>query len=194
MPIYQIYLCDQNEQYVNELQRIRPCYGIYNMAVITGNIFDLRADAIVVPTNTFGFMTSNFELSCINLFGISIQNELHKKIKKTNMQELLVGQSICIKTNNYKLKNCIFSPIIRIPNILTDVYPIYLATKSAVLCAIENNFETVAIPGIGIETGRAPYAPAANAMLLGIKDAIYKNDFPESLQSEKERFNKFIFQ
>ena len=141
MPIYQIYLCDQNEQYVNELQRIRPCYGIYNMAVITGNIFDLRADAIVVPTNTFGFMTSNFELSCINLFGISIQNELHKKIKKTNMQELLVGQSICIKTNNYKLKNCIFSPIIRIPNILTDVYPIYLATKSAVLCAIENNFE-----------------------------------------------------
>ena len=59
---------------------------------------------------------------------------------------------------------------------------IYLATKAAMLLALEKGYESVAFPGMGTGTGGVKAEVAAKLMFAAIRDCLLgKREFPRTL-------------
>src|SRR5882724_11922594 len=64
--------------------------GIESVAVSCGDIFDLAADAIVSPANSFGFMDGGIDLAYSHYFGWDLQERLKEVLAKEHDGELPV--------------------------------------------------------------------------------------------------------
>lgn len=97
------------------------------------------------------------------------------------MRELPVGCALVVPTEHPLIPWLVSAPTMRLPCVLTDATPAYLASKSAAIAAKEHGIKTLAFPGMGTGTGRLQFIYAADAMLKGIRDALFPRSFPESL-------------
>jgi len=78
-----------------------------NIKVSCGDIFDLKADAIISPANSFGFMDGGIDLAYSGYFGWDLEKKLQNKIKNKYYGEIPVGAATIIKTGNKKIKHLI---------------------------------------------------------------------------------------
>ncbi len=156
-----------------------------NIEIIKNDITQISCDAIVSPANSFGFMDGGLDLALSKRFGWNIQEELQKQIKNSQLGELLIGQTITLKTNDDKIPFLISAPTMRVPmnfNIPTSINA-YLAMK-AILITVKNNpkIETVAIPGLATGCGKMDVKIAAKQMLVA---------YNEIIKDEKMNFMSF---
>lgn len=150
---------------------------------VRGDIMTLTVDGAVSPTNSFGFMDGGLDLHYTRCFGPQVQARLQGYIKTLPFQELLVGQAVGIETDSPSTPWCVCAPTMRTPMRLHDAVPAYLATRAAVAEAQRLGLNSLAIPGMGTGTGGIAPLPAARAMLDGVRDALYPQEFPSSLGS-----------
>src|SRR5262245_1838717 len=74
--------------------------GIANVRVSHGDIFELSADAIVSPANSFGYMDGGIDLVYLHRFGWELQARLQGHLKEEHDGELPVGQAIIVETHD----------------------------------------------------------------------------------------------
>ena len=95
-----IFSTYKNEDLYEEL--FRQCSGLVHglncVEVRDCSILDIQCDAVVSPSNSFGFMNGGIDLLYLKRFGMDLQYRLQKKIKDKHFGELLVGQAEIIET------------------------------------------------------------------------------------------------
>jgi len=155
--------------------------------IVEGDIFEVPADALVSPGNSFGFMDGGLDLLISKKLGWQIQKELRQEIEKSDLGELLLGQAICIEAGP---KIVICAPTMRVPS--SDGIPnslnAYLAMKAILLAGIKHpKINSIAIPGLCTGTGRmSPYV-AAKQMKAANDEIIHqkKPEFPLFIDAVK---------
>lgn len=167
--------------------------GAANVEISHGDIFDVRADAIVSPANSFGFMDGGIDLVYSQKFGWDLQERLQTKIVEERYGELPVGQALIIETNDDGIPFLVSAPTMRVPAIVDDTPNAYLAFRAALIAVKDHNavhphkIESLLCPGLGTAVGRMPVDRAAEQMALAYRLVIEGQPWaPQSLRAAIE--------
>ena len=150
--------------------------GDLSFVEYAGDIFTTGVEAVVSPSNSFGFFDGGIDYAYSERFGWDLSAKAQKKIKSEYCGELLVGQAMLIETGSKSIPYLISAPTMRIPVVLpkNTVNP-YLAAKAALQCAVKNNIASVAFPGMGTGVGNVPPEKCALQMRQAIDDVLSGN-------------------
>ena len=155
-----------------------------NFEVKLTSIFELNADLVVSPANSFGFLNGGIDGLYTDVIGPQVQQILQNKIKEDFNGELLIGQSVLIETQYDKIPYLIASPTMRLPTYITNTINVYLAAKATFdlihYGGLPESVNTIAMPGFGTATGRMNPMAAAHQMKKGYL-ASRDKWFPNSL-------------
>lgn len=192
-----IILCDRKETQVLAWKNAlinHPKRLDYTIEVVHGEIFqeDTKADVIVSPANSFGFMDGGIDLIYRNRFGMQMQKDLQNQIITYYNGEILVGQAEPVMLNDPVYKILISAPTMRIPNIILDYNDVYLATRAAMSVFSSYAMDSILFPGMGTGVGAVPPEIAATMMLKGIDEFFYPRPFPKSLGEMTARQNNSL--
>lgn len=145
--------------------------GIDNVRISQGDIFDVTADAIVSPANSFGYMDGGIDLVYLRRFGWDLQTRLQTHIKDDHDGDLPVGQATIIETFDVSIPYLVSAPTMRIPMNVSGTINAYLAFRAAIRAvklhnraAPEAAIRTVVCPGLGTAIGRMPPDLSARQM------------------------------
>ena len=176
-----VILCDINNKLVAEWQR---AFGkTNNVEVYGGDILEYKADAIVSPANSFGFMNDGIDGVYTRHFGSEVQKYLQDQIKQRPIRELLVGETITVPTGNDDIPFMISAPTMRVPLNVSDTANPYLAFKAALIEAKAKGFKTILCPGLGTATGSVEAGDCARQMYSAYYDVFDKfPKFPTSIR------------
>jgi O-acetyl-ADP-ribose deacetylase (regulator of RNase III) len=162
--------------------------GCSDVEVSCGDIFGVKADAIVSPANSFGFMDGGIDLAYSRHFGWNLQKNLQKVIREEYYGELPVGNAVIVETGNPGIKYLISAPTMRVPQDVSKTVNAYLAFRAVLIAVKEfnekngNKIKSILCPGLGTLTGCI--APEACAIQMKkAYDLILKGtpSFPNSL-------------
>ncbi|MDR3615563.1 MAG: macro domain-containing protein [Candidatus Obscuribacterales bacterium] len=159
--------------------------NIPDVTVRGGNILLVKADALVSPANSFGFMDGGLDWSISELFEWKIQAKVQKVIRERHAGELLVGAAEIIATGKDQFPFLICSPTMRVPQNVANSINAFLCMRATLLAVtafnkIENLIQSVAVPGLCTGAGKMPYQLSARQMraaydvVLGAKTNHYK--------------------
>ena len=192
-----IYLCAREDDLFNAWKLF--C-GHYNFVTVTKqDIMSIEADAVVSPSNSFGFMSGGIDLHYKNYFGRGIEDNLRRKIELEFNHELLVGQATSVEIFNppplIKYKYMISAPTMRVPENVSHTINAYLASKAALMEAIRIGASSIVFPGLGTGTGcmlSEDCAKQVNAAInyVLVEKRIYSG--PKNLYEEQDYMKKYI--
>jgi O-acetyl-ADP-ribose deacetylase (regulator of RNase III) len=80
-----------------------------------GDILRDRADAIVSPANSFGYMDGGLDLLYSQHFGWELEKRLRKLLIEEHDGELPVGQAVIVETGREDIPYLISAPTMRVP-------------------------------------------------------------------------------
>ncbi|WP_342376796.1 macro domain-containing protein [Myxococcus stipitatus] len=158
--------------------------GLPNVTISRGDIFserdgtvsasdpiDIRADAIISPANSFGFMDGGIDAVYTYQLGPQLQENLRELLAQEYGGELPVGQATLVPTGRPELPWCISAPTMRVPMDVSDTVNAFLAFTAALRCVRAHNEATplnpirsLLTPGLGTAVGRMPPARCARQM------------------------------
>ena len=179
-----IYFYAIDKTLANAWQAYLPTELQDSIVIRQGDILSGQATALVSPANSFGFMDGGIDLYYSQRLGWHVQTRLQEQIKSLPMQELLVGQALVVPTDREQYPWLISAPTMRTPCVLSDemLANVYLATKAAMLLALEKGYESVAFPGMSTGTGGVNAEVAAKLMFAAFRDCLSeKREFPKAL-------------
>ena len=108
----------------------RVCGDPPFVTVHGGSIFDVEADAVVSPANSFGFMDGGIDALYMDYFDPDIQLRVRRQIYDEHAGELLVGAADVVETGHNKIPFLIAAPTLRVPMVLRDSPNAYLGCTS----------------------------------------------------------------
>jgi len=184
----QILLRDKNINLVNAWTR--EFNGYPNVKISCGDIFELKADAIISPANSFGFMDGGIDLVYSLYFGWDLQEALQNKIRNLFYGELPVGLATIVETRNSNIKYLISCPTMRVPEDVSNTVNAYLAFRAGLIEAINFNknsgdkITSILCPGLGTLSGMMPETNCAKQMKYAY-DLVFsgKGYFPNDLSA-----------
>lgn len=130
-PPFMLSLRDRNDQVVHAWQQ--HFARLPDVQVSQGDIFDLCADAIISPANSFGFMDGGIDLAYTQRFGWHLQERLQDELRRHHIGELPVGQALVLETYDEGIPYLICAPTMRVPSLVTETVNAYLAFRAALL-------------------------------------------------------------
>lgn len=139
--------------------------GVAGVEVAGGSIFGRRADAMVSPANSFGFMDGGLDLLITQRFGWSLEQRVRDRILSAHDGELLVGEALVVETEDPEVPWLISAPTMRVPMRVDQTVNAFLAFR-AVLRVLRRHpaIEHVLCPGLGTGEGRMPADRCARQM------------------------------
>lgn len=151
-----------------------------------GDICEVKADAVVSPANSFGFMDGGLDLALSDRLGWHVQDSLQKAIREKHAGELLVGQAEIVPTGDSQVPWLISAPTMRVPMRIRESINAYLAMRAVLLATRTHSarppIETVAVPGLGTGVGGLDYDTAAFQMWAAYEEIVLgKVSFPEDI-------------
>ena len=166
----QVTLCDKKDSVVAAWERRFEKNP--EVQIVTDDIFSCGSDAVVLPGNSYGFLTRGLELQASELFGFELQDLIRKKIREDYNGELLVGQGLvipCKKLGNGETSctHLIYVSACRTPRVVDGTLNAYLAARGAFLALAAPEAEgikSVALPGIGTGESGMPEEICARQM------------------------------
>lgn len=121
------------------------------------DIMSIKADILVSPANSFGFMTGGIDLHYRNYLGKQVEEELRNKIFSEFNNELLVGQAAEVEIKNapplIHYKYLIAAPTMRVPENVSHTLNAFLAAKAALVLGEKLEMGSIVFPGLGTGTG-----------------------------------------
>jgi O-acetyl-ADP-ribose deacetylase (regulator of RNase III) len=142
------------EQYFGEFENVR---------VSTGDILREKADAIVSPANSFGYMDGGLDLLYSQHFGWDLERRLRTRLLDEHDGELPVGQAVIVETGSSSIRYLISAPTMRVPMNIADTPNVYLAFRATLRALREHDrlhpgsIRSVLCPALGTGEGRMPY-------------------------------------
>ena len=177
----EIHLRDLGKSLVDAWRR--EFAGVASVTTSCGDIFstksgavgandpiDVRADAIVSPANSFGFMDGGIDAVYTHQFGERLQQRLQQLIAAEHGGELPVGMAVIVPTMHADIPWCISAPTMRVPRDVADTVNAYLAFRAALRAVLAHNasgqapIERVLCPGLGTAIGKMPVGRCARQM------------------------------
>jgi O-acetyl-ADP-ribose deacetylase (regulator of RNase III) len=70
--------------------------GVASVEVGQGDIFETKADAIVSPANSFGYMDGGIDAVYLERFGAGLQARLQAVLREEHHGELPVGHAVVV--------------------------------------------------------------------------------------------------
>lgn len=188
-----IYLCAREKKLFNAWKLF--CGANSFVEPTMQDILHVKADAVVAPANSFGFMTGGIDLHFKNYFGKEMEVALQKKIRGEYSGELLVGQatSVEVKHPEFQMKYLIAAPTMRVPENVSHTINAYLAAKAALTEALKLGVNSIVFPGLGTGTGMLLFEDCAKQVNAAINDImIAKWRYPTTIYEEQEYMRKYI--
>ncbi len=162
------YLRDHNAELVAAWQKYFA--DVPEVDASQGDIFDLTADAVVSPANSFGFMDGGIDLVYSKRFGWQVQERIQAILREQYDRELPVGLAVAVETDDEKIPICISAPTMRAPAKVADTLNAYLAFRAALRVAKQINSDkpgtitSMLSPGMATATGEMEPAICAKQM------------------------------
>lgn len=135
-----------------------------------GDPIDVKADAVISPANSFGFMDGGIDAVYTRQLGEQVQRVLQQKITDEFDGELPVGMAVIVPTGNHQIPWCISAPTMRAPSEIIGTANAFLAFRGALLAVLRHNaseaqkIETILCPGLGTAIGRLSPVACARQM------------------------------
>lgn len=181
-PPLQLHLRDLSQALVEAWRE--EFAGLPHVTISRGDIFseregtvsssdpiDIRADAILSPANSFGFMDGGIDAVYTYQLGPQVQERLRDLLAREFGGELPVGHAVLVPTGRPEIPWCISAPTMRVPMDVSDTANAFLAFRAALRCVQAHNETTVRTPirslltpGLGTAVGRMPPARCARQM------------------------------
>jgi O-acetyl-ADP-ribose deacetylase (regulator of RNase III) len=154
--------------------------GCEDIRIGSGNILKANVDSIVSPTNSFGYMDGGIDLAYRNFFGVSIQSKVRAVIQNQYKGEIPVGSAFAVSTGHPKITRLIVAPTMRTPRPIHGTENVYLATRAALLCALDQDppMHVLGFPGVGTGVGGMDPFESAEQMLKAYKTAFQETAAP----------------
>lgn len=163
-----------------------------DIEISCGNIFaGPKADALISPANSFGWMDGGIDLVYIRRFGWKVQERLQERIKESYYGEILVGQATIIKTDDKDFPFLVSAPTMRVPMNVKGTVNAYLAFRAALMKIANWNtaskmtcngdyplLESIICPGLGTDVGQLHPFECAKQMYIAYKEVI-KGEVPK---------------
>jgi O-acetyl-ADP-ribose deacetylase (regulator of RNase III) len=152
--------------------------GLPNVQISEGDIFDLEADAIVSPANSFGYMDGGIDLVYVQRFGWDLQDRLQSHLQEHHDGELPVGMATIVETFDPAMPYLISAPTMRVPMNVSETVNAYLAFRGAIRAVKHHNASSdspilsVLCPGLGTAIGRMPAGQAAKQMAAAFRTCV----------------------
>ena len=162
------HLRDINADVVRAWQR--HFKGFEKVQISAGEIFELEADAIVSPANSFGYMDGGIDLVYVHRFGWDLQDRLQSHLREEHDGELPVGQATIVETRDLTIPYLISAPTMRIPMNVSNTLNAYLAFRAAIRAVKQHNagsnkpIRSLLCPGLCTAVGRMQPDVAAKQM------------------------------
>lgn len=157
----------------------KECFKkIDSVSVFDGDILEYKADAIVSPANSFGYMDGGLDLKYSQYFGWDLEKRLRKEIENNYYGEIPVGNALIIETKRMDIPYLISAPTMRVPMNIEKTINAYLAFKGLLQAVIsfnnqkEKQIKSILCPGLGTGEGRLPYQLCALQMYEAYKVCI----------------------
>ncbi len=140
------------------------------VSISQGEIFDLRADAIVSPANSFGFMDGGIDLVYSEHFGWQLEDRLRALLLAEHDGELPVGQAVVVPTEATDIPWLVSAPTMRVPMDVSRTAHAYLAFRAALRAVRAHNLShtrpitSLLCPGLCTAVGRMSPTACATQM------------------------------
>jgi O-acetyl-ADP-ribose deacetylase (regulator of RNase III) len=174
-----VYLRDTNQLYVAFLKKYFNPFP--EVEVSHGDIFEVKAEAIVSPANSFGDMGGGIDLAYRNKFGTDVEKQVKRIINARWYDELPVGQAISVPLKNQDYKHLIVAPTMRLPMNVDNSLNTYFSFRAALLKAKDLDVESILVPGMGTGTGGACPELATRQMFVAYLNVVC-NRSPKNLE------------
>ncbi|GMU08488.1 macro domain-containing protein [Corallococcus caeni] len=203
-PALQLHLRDLGRALVEAWRR--EFDGVPGVTISQGDIFseragtvsasdpiDVRADAVVSPANSFGFMDGGIDAVYTYQLGPQVQERLRELLAKDHGGELPVGQAVLVPTGRPEIPWCISAPTMRVPADVSDTVNAYLAFRAALRAVLAHNataktpIRTMLCPGLATAVGRMPPERCARQMKEAwVRTVMGRPSIPHSLRQAAE--------
>lgn len=157
-----IYLVDSSLSLIQAWQQVFAKQALVH--IYHGDYFDIAADAIVSPSNSFGIMDGGLDLAIRYELGFDVETQLQKVITAKYHGELPVGCAEVINIQHVKWFFLIAAPTMRVPQSIRGTLNAYLAFR-AILLAVKQHDTLTTLPKIktlvcsGLGTGVGKLTP-----------------------------------
>jgi O-acetyl-ADP-ribose deacetylase (regulator of RNase III) len=164
----QIYLRDIFVELVTAWQKY--FHDVTDVQASVGDIFGIKADAIISPANSFGFMDGGIDLVYSKRFGWHVQERLQKLLREEYGGQLPVGMAVIIETDDPDIPYLISAPTMHAPSNVRRTLNAYLAFRAALTAAQRKNeqqsnaIQSIICPGLATATGEMPPEICAKQM------------------------------
>lgn len=142
-----------------------------DVTVSHGDILSFKADAIVSPANSFGYMDGGLDAKYSAFFGWQLEARLRAYLEEHHYGELPVGQAVIVETELADIPYLISAPTMRVPMKVANTPNAFLAFK-AVLQTVQlfnrteqRKITSILCPGLGTGEGKMPPERCAYQML-----------------------------
>lgn len=174
MGTVQYHVRDRNPELVAAWD---ACFaGTPNVETSHGDIFNVRADALVSPANSVGYMDGGIDAVYLDRFGRRLQDRMQALLRADDDGEVPVGQAVILATADREIPWLVSVPTMRVPGDVSNTVNAYLAFRAVVRAVRDHNvvgrlppIGSVLCPGLATAIGKMPYAIAAQQMLLAYR-------------------------
>lgn len=185
--------------------------GVADVTITRGDIFstkpgiidntdpiDVRADAIVSPANSFGFMDGGIDAVFTYQLGPQLQHTLQERIRLEFGGELPVGQALIVPTGRAEIPYFISAPTMRSPSVVAETTNAYLAFRATLRAVLAHNergeapIKTILCPGLATAVGRMPPRRCAHQMRAAWDRVIGGAPFHPRSVGEAERDDAWL--
>jgi len=130
-----------------------------NVWIHEGDILTRKADAILSPANSFGFMDGGIDLAYLNFFGWDLQDRLQETLRREHAGELPVGDAVVVPTHHAGIPYLVSAPTMRVPDRIANTVNVYLAFRAALLAVnAAKGIRSLLSPALGTGVGAMPIA------------------------------------
>jgi O-acetyl-ADP-ribose deacetylase (regulator of RNase III) len=145
--------------------------GNPEVEIVHGSMLDQPVSAWVSPTNSAGSMDGGLDLVIKNFLGAKIEHQVKGEIKRRYQGAMPVGHAVCVASERVQPRF-----LISTPTMVSSNQDISASMNVALACAaafqavhFQNTEEpgsirSVALPGLGAQTGRVPAEICADLM------------------------------
>jgi O-acetyl-ADP-ribose deacetylase (regulator of RNase III) len=142
--------------------------------IVQGSMLEQPVSAWVSPTNSGGSMDGGLDAVIKKHFGQSIETAVQKEIARLYQGRMPVGHATCVSTGKVQPRYLISTPTMtQSSEDISDTMNVALACAAAFQAVhIQNAKEpggirSVALPGLGANTGKVPVEICADLMWTG---------------------------
>jgi O-acetyl-ADP-ribose deacetylase (regulator of RNase III) len=159
--------------------------GNPEVSVVEGSMLDQRVDAWVTPTNSAAKMDGGLDGVIKKNIGAHIETRVQDEARRRFGGRLPVGHATCVSTGRTWPRFLISTPTMhQSSEDISDTLNVALACAAALHAAVEQNrkdpgsIRTLALPGLGANTGKVPVEICADLMWTGY-NLLLENDFED---------------